>query len=216
MCIRDSIEPQFRQPALYFAALASGDDQSLELIKLLVRNGANINFKDRNEQNILFYICRDGTHALTQGSPNAQSCFSATAWVWTKQTSTDRLPCSMLSVRIESRSLTPTRPQVLFQEGRKSKPRRHTCQAESYFLRSQKRTPGNGKNSHRERSRRHSSRLPWKKRDGIRQEGQISRTDLVFDDWVQEGERDREEQRPESRAASLKEEQKKRGLSERL
>jgi hypothetical protein len=52
------IESQFRQPSLYFAALTGRDELSAELIKLLVRNGANVGFKDHNEQSILFYICR--------------------------------------------------------------------------------------------------------------------------------------------------------------
>ena len=54
------IEPQFREPSLYFAALSGKDELSLDLIKLLIRNGANVSFKDHNEQSILFYICREG------------------------------------------------------------------------------------------------------------------------------------------------------------
>jgi hypothetical protein len=46
--IVNRIEPQFREPSLYFAALVPGDEQSAELIKLLIRNGANANFKDHN------------------------------------------------------------------------------------------------------------------------------------------------------------------------
>ena len=46
--IVNQIEPQFRQPSLYFAALVPGDDDAAELIKLLIRNGANVKFKDHN------------------------------------------------------------------------------------------------------------------------------------------------------------------------
>jgi ankyrin repeat protein len=54
------LEPQFRQPSLYFAALITADEIASEMIKLLIRYGANVFFKDHNEQTILFYICRDG------------------------------------------------------------------------------------------------------------------------------------------------------------
>lgn len=68
----NKIESQFRQPALYFAALASGDELSAEMIKLLLRYGANARFKDHNEQTILFYICREGTWCLIKGRRSAR------------------------------------------------------------------------------------------------------------------------------------------------
>ena len=58
--IVNQIQPQFREPSLYFAALINEDEDAAEMIKLLIRNGANVKFKDHNQQTILFYICRDG------------------------------------------------------------------------------------------------------------------------------------------------------------
>jgi len=55
------LDTQFRQPPLYFSALVPGDDQAAELMKLLIRNGANPMFKDNHEQSVLFYICREGS-----------------------------------------------------------------------------------------------------------------------------------------------------------
>lgn len=46
--LANKIETQFRQPPLYFAALASGDELSAEMIKLLLRYGASAKFKDYN------------------------------------------------------------------------------------------------------------------------------------------------------------------------
>ena len=56
----NKLDPQTRQPPLYFAALVEGDELSAEFIKLLMQNGAEINHKDSNEQTILFYVCREG------------------------------------------------------------------------------------------------------------------------------------------------------------
>lgn len=59
--ILNKLDTQFRQPPLYFSALVPGDDQAAELMKLLIRNGANPMFKDNHEQSVLFYICREGS-----------------------------------------------------------------------------------------------------------------------------------------------------------
>ena len=56
--IVNRIETQFRQPSLYFAVIAPGDENSYHIMKLLIEHGANANFKDQNEQTILFYVCR--------------------------------------------------------------------------------------------------------------------------------------------------------------
>lgn len=58
--IVNKIEAQFRQPSLYFAALAPGDESSYRLMKVLIEYGANCTFKDQNEQTVLFYVCREG------------------------------------------------------------------------------------------------------------------------------------------------------------
>jgi ankyrin repeat protein len=90
--IVNRLEVQFRQPALYFAALSNGDEASVELIKLLMRNGANINHKDHNEQTILFYICREGSHLFMQARRNAQNFFLVTASVSMKSMSMAKPP----------------------------------------------------------------------------------------------------------------------------
>lgn len=94
------LEVQFRQPALYFAALSHGDEPSVELIKLLMRNGANINHKDHNEQTILFYICREGSHLFMQARRNVQNSSSATASVSMKSMSTAKPPSSTQPAKI--------------------------------------------------------------------------------------------------------------------
>lgn len=111
--IVNQIETQFRQPALYFAALVQGDDESSELIKLLIRNGANVKHKDFNEQTILFYICREGTSSVTKERKSAHSCCSATDLVWTTSTSTARPPCFTQSVRTGSKLSKNTQRKVL-------------------------------------------------------------------------------------------------------
>jgi ankyrin repeat protein len=57
----NKLDQQTKQPALYFAAVVEGDEISAELFKSLIRHGANIRFKDHNDQTVLFYICREGT-----------------------------------------------------------------------------------------------------------------------------------------------------------
>ena len=54
------LELGFRQPALYFAITTSTDQNSLEMMKILIQFGANPKYKDQNDQTILFYVCRDG------------------------------------------------------------------------------------------------------------------------------------------------------------
>jgi len=61
--IVNKLDQDTGQPALYFAILAQGDEKSEQLIKLLIRHGANIRFKDQVKQTILFYACRDGTYS---------------------------------------------------------------------------------------------------------------------------------------------------------
>ena len=70
--ISNKLESQLRQPPLYFAAINPDEEVSLEMVKALIKAGANPNFKDANEQTILFYVCRDGKakvaeYLLTQG-----------------------------------------------------------------------------------------------------------------------------------------------------
>ena len=62
--IVNKMDQQAKQPALYFAAVVEGDEISAELFKLLIRHGANIRFKDHNEQTVLFYVCREGKSCL--------------------------------------------------------------------------------------------------------------------------------------------------------
>lgn len=64
--ISNKLESQLRQPPLYFAVLNPDEDVSLEMVKALVEAGANPNFKDANEQTILFYVCRDGKLKLAE------------------------------------------------------------------------------------------------------------------------------------------------------
>lgn len=59
--IVNKLDSEIGQPALHFAVLAEGDERSEQLIKLLIRHGANIKFKDSVDQTVLFYACRDGT-----------------------------------------------------------------------------------------------------------------------------------------------------------
>jgi ankyrin repeat protein len=47
--------------------VVEGDEISAELFKLLIRHGANIRFKDHNEQTVLFYVCREGTTKIIIG-----------------------------------------------------------------------------------------------------------------------------------------------------
>ena len=54
------LETQTRQPALYFSAILIDQEQSFEIMKLLIDHGANPHFKDSYQQTILFYVCRDG------------------------------------------------------------------------------------------------------------------------------------------------------------
>lgn len=65
--IVNKLDQQTKQPALYFAAVVEGDEISAELFKLLIRHGANIRFKDHNEQTVLFYVCREGTSWIIIG-----------------------------------------------------------------------------------------------------------------------------------------------------
>ena len=58
--ICNRLESQLRQPPLYFASIIPDEKLCYEMIKTLVEAGANPNFKDANEQTIMFYICRDG------------------------------------------------------------------------------------------------------------------------------------------------------------
>lgn len=54
------LELGFRQPALHFAVTNSTDQNSLEMVKVLLQHGANPMHKDQNDQSVLFYACRDG------------------------------------------------------------------------------------------------------------------------------------------------------------
>jgi ankyrin repeat protein len=54
------LDTQLSQPPLHFAVISNEDDISVEIIKLLIRHGANYRFKDSIEQTILFYVCREG------------------------------------------------------------------------------------------------------------------------------------------------------------
>jgi ankyrin repeat protein len=47
--------------------VVEGDEISAELFKSLIRHGANIRFKDHNEQTVLFYVCREGTSSIIIG-----------------------------------------------------------------------------------------------------------------------------------------------------
>lgn len=49
-----------RQPPLYFAVTNSDESLSFEMSKLLIEAGANPNFRDANEQSVMFYACKDG------------------------------------------------------------------------------------------------------------------------------------------------------------
>jgi ankyrin repeat protein len=63
--IVNKLDPEFGQPALHYAVLAEGDERSEQLIKLLIRHGANIRFKDSVDQSVLFYVCREGKNEIT-------------------------------------------------------------------------------------------------------------------------------------------------------
>jgi ankyrin repeat protein len=54
------LELGYRQPPLYFAITNSTDQNSLEMMKVMVQFGANSKYKDQNDQTVLFYACRDG------------------------------------------------------------------------------------------------------------------------------------------------------------
>jgi ankyrin repeat protein len=58
--IVNRLETQTRQPSLYFAAILIDHEQSYELMRLLISQGANAHFKDNYQQTILFYVCREG------------------------------------------------------------------------------------------------------------------------------------------------------------
>ena len=64
--ISNKLESQQRQPPLYFAAMNSDEEVSLSMVEALVDAGANPNFRDANEQTIMFYICRDGKAKLAK------------------------------------------------------------------------------------------------------------------------------------------------------
>lgn len=66
--LANRLEPQTHQPSLYYAALVKGDELSAEFIKLLIRYGANVKFKDANDQTVLFYVCREGKYPFIQGN----------------------------------------------------------------------------------------------------------------------------------------------------
>lgn len=58
--IVNRLETQTRQPSLYFAALLIDHEQSFEIMRILVKQGANPHFKDNYHQTVLFYVCREG------------------------------------------------------------------------------------------------------------------------------------------------------------
>ena len=59
--ITNRLETQLRQPPLYFAVNLPDDETCCQVMKKLMEKGANPNFKDQNEQSVIFYACRDGT-----------------------------------------------------------------------------------------------------------------------------------------------------------
>jgi ankyrin repeat protein len=69
--IINHLEPELKQPPLYFAAIHGSDDSSVELFRLLISRGADYRFKDLNEQTVLFYVCKLGTRIVTQGRSSA-------------------------------------------------------------------------------------------------------------------------------------------------
>ncbi len=58
--IVNRLQTQARQPSLYFSAILIDHEQSYELMKLLIKHGANPHFKDNYQQTVLFYVCREG------------------------------------------------------------------------------------------------------------------------------------------------------------
>ena len=64
--ISNKLESQLRQPPLYFAVINADEEMSFEMIKALVEAGANPNFRDANEQTIMFYVCRDGKKRVAE------------------------------------------------------------------------------------------------------------------------------------------------------
>lgn len=70
--LANHIDPQYRQPPLYFAALSNSDETSASIIRLLLKHGANPKFRDHNDQTILFYIFREGSQYSIQASNTVQ------------------------------------------------------------------------------------------------------------------------------------------------
>jgi ankyrin repeat protein len=64
--LSNKLESQLRQPPLYFAVIHANEELGYEMAKELIVSGANPNFKDANEQTVMFYCCRDGKRKLTE------------------------------------------------------------------------------------------------------------------------------------------------------
>lgn len=64
--ISNRLESQLRQPPLYFSVINADEEMGYEMTKALIDAGANANFKDANEQTIMFYCCRDGKRKLVE------------------------------------------------------------------------------------------------------------------------------------------------------
>lgn len=72
--LSNQLEVELKQPPLYFAAIHGTDSSSVELFRVLIRYGANVRFKDLNDQTVLFYVCKLGTHFGIQGRNSVWSC----------------------------------------------------------------------------------------------------------------------------------------------
>lgn len=71
--LANQLEVELKQPPLYFAAIHGTDSSSVELFRLLIRSGANVRFKDLNDQTVLFYVCKLGNYLGMQGRNSALS-----------------------------------------------------------------------------------------------------------------------------------------------
>jgi hypothetical protein len=98
--IVNTLDSQLKQPALYYAIVNNSDEISQELMKILIRNGANIKYKDQNQQTVLFYVCREGLSILIQGKRNVQRYSLVMGLIWMKLTSMGRRLFSMLLMKI--------------------------------------------------------------------------------------------------------------------
>jgi ankyrin repeat protein len=71
------VDRDTKHPPLYAAVLVEGDERSEGLIKVLLRYGADIRYKDNMDQTALFYACRDGIPIDMQARIAVSNFYSA-------------------------------------------------------------------------------------------------------------------------------------------